>query len=134
MLVASPAPQANYDFAYSPSVLSALVAAHSPTLSYDYTVALGSALSLAATLQAVDVSTGVNVTVEPGTQQLVLTIANPAISWDYVHAISASLGLTCTLLVPDVSGEVGRTYIVCSSTDPAQLDFYIGGVLVARFT
>ena len=54
--------------------------------------------------------------------------------FDFVCEVAAALGMTATLYAPTVSGSTGRTYIVCSSTDPAQLDFYIGGTLVARFT
>jgi hypothetical protein len=124
----------SYDFKFSAGVLALLLTGQTPSLKYDYTVAISSALALAITLQTPGVGSGISINVSADPMGLMVSVQTPILSYDYLMAIASSLGLICTLKTPTIPVGTGRTYIVCSSTDPAILDIYAGGVLVARFT
>jgi hypothetical protein len=150
------APTVKYGCTVSPDTLALLLSQQTPSVKYDYKVALGSALALSLALLDPTVGLFVSATVNPATLALTLTLPassvvydykvaasplaltlsalSPSLFYDYVMQIGAALGMTVSVVAPTVSTATGRTYIVCSSTDPAVLDLYIGGILVAKFT
>jgi hypothetical protein len=72
--------------------------------------------------------------VYPDILSLAVELQSPTIDYDYLVAVAESLGMALSIPPSSVNIMGGRTYIVCSSTNPATLDIYVGGALVARFT
>jgi hypothetical protein len=117
----------------SPNVLAGIFTNVAPSITYDYRIALSSVLSVTLGLQTATVSTAVNVTLLPDSLNVLASLLVPAITADMLITIAAQLGMTCVIKSPTIGTSTGRTYIVCSSTSPAQLDIYVAGNLVASF-